>query len=84
MTVNDLVNVLRSVVAQPVLDRTGLIGEYDITLRWAPEAGGVGVEPLDGASIFTAVQEQLGLRLVAGKAPANAYIIERIERPTPD
>jgi len=84
MTVNDLVNVLRSVVSQPVIDRTGLADEYEITLRWAPEAGGVAVEALDGASIYTAVQEQLGLRLVAGKAPANAYIIESIERPTPD
>jgi uncharacterized protein (TIGR03435 family) len=84
MTVNDLVAVLRTIVAKPVIDRTGLTDEYDIALRWAPEVGGVPVDPTDGASIFTAVQEQLGLRLVAGKAPANAYIIEHIERPTPN
>jgi uncharacterized protein (TIGR03435 family) len=84
MTLNDLVSALRTVVGRPVLDRTGLTDAYDITLRWAPEVGGVTVEPTGGESIFTAVQEQLGLRLVAGKAPANAYIVERIERPTPD
>lgn len=84
MTVNDLVAVLRTVVAKPVIDRTGLMDEYDITLRWAPEVGGVALDPTDGASIFTALQEQLGLHLVAGKAPANAYIIERVERPTPN
>src|SRR5688572_11567407 len=82
MTMNDLAAVLRTVVAKPVIDRTALRDEYDITLRWAPEVGGVTLAPTDGASIFTAVEEQLGLRLVAGKAPANAYIIEHIERPT--
>ena len=82
MTANDLVAVLKIIVAKPVIDRTGLTDEYDVTLRWAPEAGGVTLEPTDGASIFTALREQLGLHLVAGKAPANAYIIEHIERPT--
>jgi uncharacterized protein (TIGR03435 family) len=84
MTMNDLAAVLRTVVARPVIDRTALGGEYDITLRWAPEVGGVTLAPTDGASIFTAIEEQLGLRLVADKAPANAYIIEHIERPTPN
>ena len=50
MTVNDLVAVLRFVVAKPVLDRTGLTDEYDIALRWAPEVRGVTIDPTDGAS----------------------------------
>jgi uncharacterized protein (TIGR03435 family) len=64
-----------------VIDRTGLTGNYEFTLEWTPD----GSEPSDGAasvSIFTAVQEQLGLKLEPAKAPVEMIVIERAEMPT--
>jgi len=63
-------------LGRPVEDRTGLAGYYEIQLEWTPEGRG---EP--GLSIFTAIQEQLGLRLEAIKAPTETLAIERIEKP---
>ena len=63
-----------------VVDRTGLSGEYDFTLEWAPALN----ESAGGASLFTALVEQLGLRLESGKRPMDAVVIDRIERPTED
>jgi uncharacterized protein (TIGR03435 family) len=63
-----------------VVDRTGLTGTYDFTLRYA-------IEPKPGSelpSLFTALQEQLGLKLVPDRARVPVLVIDRIERPTPD
>ena len=61
-----LTQALTQLVGRPVIDRTGLTGYYDYTLKWMPEPGlgppGPPVDP-DAPSIFTAVQEQLGLKL---------------------
>lgn len=84
MTADQLALALRTVVTLPVLNRTALRDRYDITLQWTPEVGGVSLQSTDGASIFTAVQEQLGLRLVPTKAPSGAFIVDRIERPEAD
>ena len=73
-----------------VVDRTKLEGLYAIDLRWTPEAGeptsGVGVTSptldLSGPSIFTALQEQLGLKLLATKGPPGFLIIDRVEKPS--
>jgi len=67
-------------LGREVVDKTGLKGNYDFDLVWTPddEAGG------SADSIFTAIQEQLGLRLVATRAMVNALTIEHIERPTAD
>src|SRR5262249_24988150 len=68
---------------RPVVNQTGLTGFYDFTLTWgsnglSPEA------PKDPAApdFFTAVQEQLGLRLVSSKAPVEVIVIDHIERPS--
>jgi uncharacterized protein (TIGR03435 family) len=68
---------------RPVIDRTGLTGGYDVDLRWTPT---VGTEPASGdaISIFTAVQEQLGLKLESSTAPLDVVVITRVERPTTD
>jgi bla regulator protein BlaR1 len=66
-----------------VVDKTGLNGEYDFDLRWAPDAADGDSVP-DGPSIFTAVQEQLGLKLESGKAPVDAIVIDHIEKPSPN
>jgi len=65
---------------RPVRDRTGLTGHYDLTLEWTP----VGTPPdvASGPSIFTAIQEQLGLKLEAAKESGESLVIDRVERPT--
>jgi bla regulator protein BlaR1 len=68
-------------LSRNVIDQTGLKGEYDFNLRWVPDVVEGDSVP-DGPSIFTAVQEQLGLKLESGKAPVDAIIIDHIERPS--
>lgn len=65
---------------RPVEDRTGLTGRFDFTLSWAPE----GSTDTEAPSIFTAVQEQLGLRLAPARGPVDVLVVDAAERPTPD
>jgi uncharacterized protein (TIGR03435 family) len=81
-----------------VVDDTGLAGIYDFTLKWTPDerlsqtfknagAGneGAGNAPPSGASgpsVFTAIQEQLGLKLQSEKAPVDVLVIEHVEKPS--
>jgi uncharacterized protein (TIGR03435 family) len=65
---------------RPVVDRTGLSGRFDFTLTWAPE----GSTDTDAPSIFTALQEQLGLKLEPTTGPVDVLVIDSVERPTPD
>lgn len=78
-SIQQLINSLGGIVDHIVLDRTGLTGKYDIALKWEPETGSAGAS---GPSIFTALQEQLGLRLQSQKGPADVLVIEHVERPT--
>lgn len=76
-----LSSVLEEVVGRSVRDKTGLKGTYDLHLRWAPEsapASDVDKFP----SIFTALQEQLGLKLQADKGPVETLVVDHLERPT--
>ena len=68
-----------------VVDQTGLTGTYDFTLTWSEQsvASGAGQENgADAPSLFTAVQEQLGLKLVPTKVPVQVIIVDSIERPS--
>jgi uncharacterized protein (TIGR03435 family) len=77
-----------------VLDRTGLTGNFDIDLTFTPERmpqgppppGAPPLLPVDpnGPSLFTALQEQLGLKLESDRAPVEVLVIDHVERPTPD
>ncbi len=89
-----LVGELQRQLDRTVIDKTGLDGEYDYTLTWAPEPGQGGREslglpprpgaeppaPADGPSIFTALQEQLGLRLESQKGPVKIVVIDGAEK----
>jgi len=90
-----LANVLSMQLGRIVLDKTGLKGYYEFTLKWTPEEGegpmfkGAGGPPGDtapsesaGPTIFTAVQEQLGLKLESQKGPVDTLVIDHIERPS--
>lgn len=78
LTLNDFMIFLSSTVERVVIDRTRLQGRYDVELDWSSEPGS------DKPSIFTAVQEQLGLKLESDRAPVDVIVIDHIERPTPD
>jgi uncharacterized protein (TIGR03435 family) len=74
---------LSSELSAPVTDRTGLKGDFEILLRWNPDPSLPGADPAL-PSLFTAVEEQLGLKLEPRREPAEVLVIDRIERPTPD
>jgi uncharacterized protein (TIGR03435 family) len=78
--ISHLVPALSMVVERTVVDRTALSGPYNGTLTWsenqAPDA--------TGASIFTALQEQLGLKLESTRGPVEVLVIDHVEPPTPD
>jgi uncharacterized protein (TIGR03435 family) len=82
--ISSFVRTLSSLVRGPVVDRTGLTGTFDIDLEWAPESVSPADASTDRVSIFTAVQEQLGLKLESTKAPVDVLVIDSAERPTPD
>jgi uncharacterized protein (TIGR03435 family) len=71
-----------------VVDETGLKGEYDFILHWSPES--TQLSPSDDPfgsnypSIFTAVREQLGLRLIKRTMPTNVLVIDSVQRPSPN
>jgi uncharacterized protein (TIGR03435 family) len=91
--VERLPNVAPAYVDHPVVDQTELKGRYDFTLEWAPRRGGRGAvivgggaagevpapDP-DGATIFGAVQSQLGLKLEPRKLPMDVLVIDKLER----
>jgi uncharacterized protein (TIGR03435 family) len=67
---------------RPILDKTGLKEKYDVHLRWAVDAPSDSTENPTAPSIFTAVQEQLGLKLESTKGPVEVLVIDRIEKPS--
>jgi uncharacterized protein (TIGR03435 family) len=86
----DLATILSRRVARPVVDRTALTGLFDVELRWTADARSSAplaqapAAPDDGVSLFTALQEQLGLRLQSARVDTEFLVIDRVERPTED
>jgi uncharacterized protein (TIGR03435 family) len=63
-----------------VVDKTGLTGNYDIDLKWTPDdQQGT---PDAGPSLFTALEEQLGLKLVPAKGPVDKLVVDHVEKPS--
>jgi uncharacterized protein (TIGR03435 family) len=86
--VKQFIEYLSATLGRVVVDRTGLRERYDIDLKWTPEQPAPGAtlpaaDP-DAVSIFTALQEQLGLRLDATRDKVDVLVIDRVERPTPN
>jgi len=73
-----LADLLGARLDRVVVDRTELPGGYEVTLQWAPNPAGDTTDP----SIFTALQEQLGLRLESAKGPIEFIIVDNLERPS--
>lgn len=81
--ISQLMVALGSQLDYPLIDKTGLKGAYDVHFTWNPdEATNEGADNSAGASIFTSLQEQLGLRLQSTKGPVKVLVIDRIEKPS--
>jgi uncharacterized protein (TIGR03435 family) len=80
-TMDRLAEQLGRVMDLPVVDHTGLEGLFNLKLEWIPERAREKGD-VDGPSIFTALQEQLGLRLHVEKAPVDVLVIDGVEKPT--
>ena len=81
MPITTLASLMAPSVERVIVDATGLTGNWDLDLAFinqVQDANG------DGPSLFTALEEQLGLKLESGRAPVDVIVIDRLERPTPD
>ncbi len=76
----ELAQVLQFHVERPVVDQTGLKGRYDFQLKWLTDDNH-GSDPDAPPGLFTAIQEQVGLKLEPAKALADALVIDKVERP---
>jgi uncharacterized protein (TIGR03435 family) len=87
----DVARNLAPFAGRTVVDKTGLTGTFDLDLTWTPDQIPQapltpGAPPIDanGPSIFTALQEQLGLKLDSQRGPVEVLVIDRAEKPRPD
>jgi uncharacterized protein (TIGR03435 family) len=87
LTMEQIALVLTSPAGRQIVNRTGLNGGFDLELKWTqePPAGDRNpAVPATGPSIFTALEEQLGLKLESTRAPIEVLVIDSVEQPTPD
>jgi uncharacterized protein (TIGR03435 family) len=79
-SVTQFASMIDSTISAPIDDETGLSGPFDIDLRWSTDAA-----PIDDVpGLFTALQEQLGLKLEPRKLQRDVLVVDRMERATPD
>lgn len=88
-TMGDFASMLqRAILDRPVVDKTGLTGKYDFDLEWAPDESQFNGEvpsasgDAPAAPLFTAIQQQLGLKLEATKGPVDALIVDKAVQPS--
>jgi uncharacterized protein (TIGR03435 family) len=95
-TLDDLARALGGDLDRIVINKTGIAGKFDFKMEFSPDQTTVGLndlrgpdgpvippaDPSGGPSIFTAIQEQLGLKLESAKGPREFIVIDRVERPS--
>jgi uncharacterized protein (TIGR03435 family) len=89
ITIARLVTVLWLFVGRQIVDKTNLAGDFDLDLRWLPDQAppnDVRAPTTDATapSLFTAIQEQLGLKLESSRGPVEVLVIDGVEKPTQD
>ena len=78
-----LANYLSSMLSRTAVDKTGIAGEFDFQLIFTPDPPSDRAAAADpGADLFTAIQEQLGLKLEGAKGPVEILVIDHVERPS--
>jgi len=88
ITIAQLAGTLTGIVHRQVIDKTGLSGNYDVDLKWTPDNVGRSPQsstdaPVDAApNIFTAVEEQLGLKLESSKGNVETLVIDHVDMPS--
>src|SRR5689334_14008287 len=82
LTMDTIATVLSRQLDRDVLNQTNLPGKYDFQLEWTPDSGPCSDDAPVRPAFFTAIQQQLGLKLEASKGPAEYLIVEHIEHPT--
>jgi len=80
-SMGDLALILEFRVDRPVIDRTGLNGRYDMTLKWTYDEDRAPTDGTAAPTLFTAMQEQLGLKLEPMKAMTDVLVVDKVERP---
>lgn len=83
-SIDVLAGTLATQLGRPVLNKTGIKGTYKITLTWTPDDQIANSSAASGPSLFTAIQEQLGLKLEAAKAPVEVLVVDHVEPPSPN
>ena len=82
MSMTEFANILALALKRPVKDETGLKGEFAFTLEWTPGLSDTEDRPSPRPSLFTAVQEQPGLKLESVKGPIEVLVIDHAEKPS--
>ena len=80
VSMREFAAALSSLLNRAIIEHTGLTGVYDVKVQWTPDSttGELGV------SLFTAIQEQLGLKLGSSRGPVEMLVIDHVEKPTAD
>jgi uncharacterized protein (TIGR03435 family) len=81
-TLKDLEPTFRFASGRTVIDKTGLTTRYNFELRWTPDGVSPDSPEASAPSIFTALQEQLGLKLVPSSAPLSVLVVDSAEKPS--
>ena len=81
-----------AVLDKPVVDHTGITGKFDFELKWTPDQGqfetfgGIKAPATENADappdLFTAIQQQIGLKINSTKAPTDVMVIDKVEKPS--
>jgi len=83
MSMTDFTLIMKFFMDRPVVDQTGLAGKWDFKWTWTSDESHVPQDATNPApGMFTAIQEQLGLKLEAKRAPADVYVVDHAERPS--
>jgi uncharacterized protein (TIGR03435 family) len=82
LTMDIIAEQLSRISGRVVVDKTGLAGRFDLKLRWSPDDA-VASET-DAPTLFTAIQEELGLRLEPAKEPVPVLVVDHVDQPTPN
>lgn len=81
LSMTDMASVLTDLARRTVIDKTGLTGKYDLTLKWSQDVDSKSTTDT-GPSIFTALQEQLGLKLKPAKGPVETLVVDHVAMPS--